>query len=81
MIQEKMDQFNSLVDKHSILMGVNKDEGSKALMYFLPRSFPNKELERETMKKDVFDDAISKISKNGMVCYDMCLMYDIHYIC
>ena len=69
MIQKKMDQINNFEDKHSILMGVNKDEGTKALMYFLPRIFPNRELEEEKMEKDVFDDAISKISGNGMVIY------------
>ena len=43
-LTEKMDIINNFDDKHSILMGVNKDEGTKALMYFLPRIFPNREL-------------------------------------
>ena len=52
MIQEKLVHDYNNFDDGSVLLGVNKDEGTKALMYFLPRIFPNKELEAEALKKD-----------------------------
>ena len=50
-------------------MGVNKNEGTKALMYFLPRIFPNRELESEKLSKDVFDDSVRKTFDNRMVIF------------
>ena len=67
MIEEKMNQINNIKSEHSVLMGVNKNEGTKALMYFLPRIFPNRELESEKLSKDVFDDAVRKTFNNRMV--------------
>ena len=67
MIEEKLNQMNNINSEHSVLMGFNKNEGTKALMYFLPRIFPNRELESEKLSKDIFDDAVMKTFKNKMV--------------
>ena len=44
----------------AVLIGGNKDEGSKALMYYLPRMFPKQELEVEGLSRSMFEEAISK---------------------
>ena len=67
MIGEKLNQMNNINSEHSVLMGFNKNEGTKALMYFLPRIFPNRELESEKLSKDVFDDSVRKTFDNRMV--------------
>ena len=67
MIEEKLNQIDNINSEHSVLMGVNKNEGTKALMYFLPRIFPNRELESEKLSKDVFDDSVRKTFDNRMV--------------
>ena len=83
MIEEKMNQINNIKSEHSVLMGVNENEGTKALMYFLPRIFPNRELESEKLSKDVFDDAVRKTFNNRMVIitFDdhMYLQYDFFH--
>ena len=44
----------------AVLIGGNKQEGSKALMYYLPRMFPKQELEVEGLSRAMFEEAISK---------------------
>jgi carboxylesterase type B len=49
-----------------ILIGTNSDEGSKALMYFLPKSFPNRDLSlvEASISQEFFDEAIEKMFSN-----------------
>ena len=79
MIEEKINNFNNFDASNSVLMGVNRDEGTKALMYFLPRIFPNRELERERLSRDDFDDAVRKTFKNGMVIVKFNCTIDLNY--
>ena len=58
---ENIENFGRIHDTGSVMMGMNQDEGSKALMYYLPRMFPNRELEINVITKQMFDDAIAKI--------------------
>ena len=53
------------VDYGSILIGSNDNEGSKPLMYYLPRMFPNHELESKVLKKELFEEAIEKLFSNA----------------
>ena len=61
MLFEKIGKNDNKFNDGSVLIGVNKDEGSRALMYYLPRMFPNRELENQVMSQDMFDEAIHKI--------------------
>ena len=61
LIMEQMDKLSSNFNNGSVLIGVNKDEGTRALMYYLPRTFPNRELGNEAISNEMFDDAITKI--------------------
>ena len=58
-IMEKLERIGS--GDGSVMIGMNQDEGSKALMYYLPRMFPNQELEIKVLSKQMFDAAITKI--------------------
>ena len=61
LFMEQIENRSEKFDNGSVLIGVNKDEGTKALMYYLPRMFPNRELESNTMNEEMFDEAIFKI--------------------
>ena len=60
MILEKIGKNDNNFNDGSVLIGVNKDEGSRALMYYLPRMFPNRELDNEVISHEMFGEAISK---------------------
>ena len=61
MLMEKIENVGGMDNGGSVMIGMNQDEGSKALMYYLPRMFPNQELEIDVITKQMFDDAIAKI--------------------
>lgn len=44
-----------------ILIGTNENEGSKALMYFLPQHYPNREVEMPQLTSQDFDEAVNKM--------------------
>ena len=60
MLSEKIAKNDKKFNDGSVLIGVNTDEGSRALMYYLPRMFPNRELDNEVISREMFDQAISK---------------------
>ena len=61
MMMEKLEKNDNTFNDGSVLIGANKDEGSRALMYYLPRMFPNQELVSKTISRDMFEQAIFKI--------------------
>ena len=44
-----------------MLAGSNADEGTKALMYFSPYLFPNREMERTALSRHDFASTVDKI--------------------
>ena len=44
-----------------VLIGTNMNEGSKALMYFLPHFFPNQEISKPSLTSEDFDLIIRKL--------------------
>ena len=44
-----------------ILLGTNADEGSKSAMNFLPKFFPNYEIDKPHLNEDEYDEIIGKV--------------------
>ena len=44
-----------------VLAGSNADEGTKALMYFSPYLFPNREIERAALSRHEFSSTVERI--------------------
>ena len=44
-----------------VLAGSNADEGTKALMYFSPYLFPNREIERAALSRHDFSSTMERI--------------------
>ena len=53
--------FRGIKKGYGLFKGSNAEEGSKALLYFLPQYFPNRELQSPGLDRRSFEGVIDRI--------------------